>query len=144
MNVQLSQALSGVTGETGRAIIRAIVSGERNPQLLAAFREPNCKKSEEEIGKALTGTWRAEHLFVLKQSLALYDFYTQQLEACDEEIDRMYALIRPDWEAGELAPIPKKKQNTHSKTCTEPVEVMRRKTHRKSDSTPWHCPPGQV
>jgi hypothetical protein len=64
MNVQLSQALSDVMGETGQSIIRMIVKGERSPQLLAAFREPNCKKSEEEFGKALTGTWRKEHLFV--------------------------------------------------------------------------------
>src|SRR3989304_9926015 len=117
MNVQLSQAVSDVTGETGRAIIRAIVSGERNPQLLAAFRDPNCKKIDREIGKALTGTWRAEHLFVLKQSLELYDFYTQQVEVCDAEIDRMYALTRPDWEGAELKPLPKKKRNSHSKNA---------------------------
>jgi transposase len=65
----------------------------------------------------LTGTWREEHLFVLKQSLELYDFYTQQIEVCDEEIDRAYAMILPQWEAGELPPIPKKKQSTHSKNA---------------------------
>ncbi len=92
MNVQLSQALSDVTGETGLAIIRAIVAGERDPQKLAALRDRNCKKSAEEIGKALTGTWREEHLFILKQSLAMYDFYTKQVEECDAEIERMYTL----------------------------------------------------
>ena len=125
MNVQLSQALSDVMGETGQAIIRTIVKGERSPQLLAAFREPNCKKSEEEFGKALTGTWREEHLFVLKQSLELYDFYTQQIEVCDEEIDRMYALIRPDWETGELPPIPQKKLHTHSKNAPKSAREIR-------------------
>src|SRR3990170_2844042 len=117
MNVQLSQALSDVTGETGQAIIRAIVAGERDPQKLAALRDRNCKKSEEEIGKALTGTWRTEHLFIVKQSLEMYDFYTQQVEVCDAEIDRMYALTRPDWEGGELKPLPKKKRNSHSKNA---------------------------
>jgi transposase len=128
MNVQLSQALSDVMGETGQSIIRAIVSGVREPQVLAGFRDPGCKKSEEEIGRALTGTWREEHLFVLKQSLELYDFYTQQLEVCDAEIDRVYAMIRPDWETGELPPIPKKKQNTHTAR-------MHRKARGKYDST---------
>ena len=79
MNVQLSQAVTDVTGVTGQAIIRAILSGVRNPKMLASLREPGCKKSEEEIGRALTGTWREEHLFVLKQAVALYDFYTQQI-----------------------------------------------------------------
>jgi len=68
MNIQLSQAVSDVTGVTGQAIMRAILAGVRDPQELAALREPGCKKSEEEIGKALTGTWREEHLFVLKQA----------------------------------------------------------------------------
>src|SRR3970040_912234 len=57
MNVQLSQALSDITGDTGLAIIRAIVAGEREPHTLAAYRDRNCKKSAEEIGRALTGTW---------------------------------------------------------------------------------------
>ena len=58
MNIQLSQAVSDVTGVTGQAIIRAILSGVRDAKLLASLREPGCKKSEEEIGKALTGTLR--------------------------------------------------------------------------------------
>jgi transposase len=130
MNVQLSQALSDVMGETGQAIIRAIVQGERSPRLLAAFRDPGCKKSEEEIGQALTGTWREEHLFVLKQSLELYDFYTVQIEGCDEEIDRMYALIRPDWQSGELPPVPMKKQKTHSKNAPKSAHEIRRHLKR--------------
>jgi transposase len=130
MNVQLSQALSDVMGETGQAIIRAIVAGERSPQELAAFRDAGCKKSEEEIGKALTGTWREEHLFVLKQSLELYDFYTRQIEICDEEIDRAYAMIRPEWETGELPPIPKKKRSTHSKNAPKNAKEIRQHLKR--------------
>jgi transposase len=130
MNAQLSQALSDVMGETGRAIIRAIVAGVRSPKLLSTLRDPGCKHSEEEIEKALTGTWREEHLFVLKQSLELYDFYTRQVEACDAEIDRMYGLIRPDWEAGELPPIPKKKQSSHSKNAPKNVWEIRQHLKR--------------
>src|SRR3972149_2633961 len=68
MNVQLSQALSDVTGETGQAIIRAIVAGERDALKLAALRDRNCKKSEEEIGKALTGTWRGGKPFLVQKT----------------------------------------------------------------------------
>ncbi len=130
MNVQLSQALSDITGETGQAIIRAIVAGERDPQKLAAYRDRNCKKSAEEIGRALTGTWRAEHLFTLKQSLELYDFYTRQVEVCDAEIDRMYALTRPDWEAGELKPLSVGKRNSHSKNAPKDQETIRQHLKR--------------
>ncbi len=35
MNLQLNKVISDITGVTGMAIIRAIVAGERNPQVLA-------------------------------------------------------------------------------------------------------------
>jgi len=132
MNVQLSQALSDVTGETGQAIIRTIVAGERDALKLAAFRDRNCKKSAEEIGKALTGTWREEHLFIVKQSLELYDFYTKQVEDCDAEIDRIYAMTRVDWEGGALKPLPQKKRNSHSKNAPQNREEIRKHLKRIS------------
>lgn len=130
MNIQLSQALSDMMGVSGQAMIRTIVKGVRDPQVLAGFRDPGCKKSEEEIEKALTGTWREEHLFVLKQSLALYDFYTEQIEACDQEVDRLYGTIRPDWEARELPPLPDKKRNAHSKNKPKNSREIRQHLQR--------------
>jgi transposase len=101
MNLQMSQVLTDITGETGLCMIRAIVEGERDPYKLAAMRNYRCKKDEKEIAQALTGTWREEHLFVLKQSLALYDFYTKEIAECDAQIEKSYSLIRPDWNRGE-------------------------------------------
>jgi len=132
MNVQLSQAVTDITGVTGQTIIWAILAGERDPQKLAALREPGCKNSEEEIGKALTGTWREEHLFVLKQSMEMYVFYTQQIQACDDEIERVYSLIRPDWDAGELKPPSKRKRNSHSKNRPQNPESIRKHLKRIS------------
>ena len=107
MNLQLSQVLTDITGETGFHIIRAIVSGERDPHKLAAMRNRHCKKGEDEIAKALTGTWREEHLFILSQSLELYDFYTEKISAVDTQIEQNYAAIRPNWSdpepAGQIA-----------------------------------------
>ena len=130
MNVQLSQAVTDITGITGQTIIRAILAGERDPEKLAALREPGCKKSEEEIGRALTGTWREEHLFVLKQSMEMYDFYTQQIQACDDEIERAYSLTRPDLDAGELKPLSINKRNSHSKNRPQNAENIRKHLQR--------------
>lgn len=99
MNVQLSQILSDTTGETGMAILRAIVAGERDSVQLAQLRDPQCKSSEETFAKALTGTWKDEHVFVLKQSLELYDFYTGQVTACDTAIQQQFATMKPRWES---------------------------------------------
>jgi transposase len=93
MNVQLVQVVSDITGVTGMAIIRAIVRGERDPQLLAQMRDPKCAHSEAEIVAALTGNYRREHLFVLQQSLAQYDFYDHQIRDCDAELEAMYDAL---------------------------------------------------
>lgn len=112
MNVQLALVVSDITGETGQAILRALAAGERDPQQLAQFRQPNCKHSEAEIAKALTGNYRPEHVFALKQALALYDAYTAQLRECDAEIERQFQAIKPRTEDD---PPPSNKPNTHSK-----------------------------
>ena len=132
MNVQLSQALSDVTGESGLTIIRAIAEGEREPHTLAAYRDRNCKNSEEEIAKALTGTWREEYLFIVKQSLAMYDFYTQQVEECDAEIERIYALTRPEWGGETVKPLPQKKRSSHSKNAPQKQAEIRQHLKRIS------------
>ena len=119
MNVQLTQVLSDITGVTGLAIIRAIVAGERDPVVLAQLRHPRCQSSQDEIAKALTGHYRAEHLFALQQALALYDFYTAQLAACDATLAGQYAAIRPVWDEADPPPPlgPDRKTNSHSKNA---------------------------
>jgi transposase len=95
MNVQLSQVLTDITGVTGLAMMRAIVAGERDPVHLTRFRDPRCAHSTEDIAKALTGHYQAEHVFTLQQALALYDFYTVQIGECDAEIARHFEAIQP-------------------------------------------------
>ncbi len=95
MNIQLTQVLADITGVTGLAIIRAIVAGERDPLTLAQLRNAACKSSDEQIAKALTGTWREEHLFVLKQALALFDYYTSQVAECDKQLEQQFAAMKP-------------------------------------------------
>lgn len=50
MNVCVHHAVSDITGVTGMAIIRAIVDGERDPKVLAGFRDRRCRKTEEHLG----------------------------------------------------------------------------------------------
>ncbi len=63
MNLQLHHVVADITGATGMRIIRAIIGGERNPSVLASMRDKRCHSSVETIEKALTGHYRAEHLF---------------------------------------------------------------------------------
>lgn len=109
MNVKLTQVVSDITGVTGLSIIRAIVGGERDPQYLASFRQSGCKKSEAQIAKALQGNYKPEHVFVLKQSLAQYDFYLRQIQECDAEMEAMYAVLPPSDPANRAPSAPKPK-----------------------------------
>jgi transposase len=67
MNVQLANVLSNVVGETGQKILRAIVGGERDGQVLGSMKNVRIRASVDEIAKSLQGNWRAEHLFALKR-----------------------------------------------------------------------------
>lgn len=98
MNLQLNHVVSDITGATGMNIIRAIVSGERSPPVLAKHRDYRCKKDEKEIAKALDGNYRQEHLMALKHALAAYDFFHQQALECEEAIEQ----ILKKWEESRL------------------------------------------
>jgi transposase len=87
MNLQLHHVVADIAGATGLRIIRAILSGEHDPKVLARLRDYRCHSSTKTIEKALTGNYRAEHLFALEQALALYDAYHEKVLACDIRIE---------------------------------------------------------
>jgi len=96
MNVRVHRAVSDIDGVTGMAILRAIAEGERDPRKLAQLRDPRCRKSEEEIAEQLTGHWREDHLFSLRQSLQMYDSIQQRIADYDQEILRKLASMKSD------------------------------------------------
>lgn len=89
MNVQLHHVISDLTGVTGLAILNAILLGERDPQKLAALKDHRIKASRDVIAKSLRGDWRAEHLFTLKQTHALWQQHQQLIAECDAQIEAM-------------------------------------------------------
>lgn len=89
MNLQIQHVISDITGQTGLAIIDAILAGERDPIELAKLRDYRIKADVATIEKSLVGNWRPEHLFTLKQSRQLYQTYQQQIAECDREIDKL-------------------------------------------------------
>ena len=108
MNVYLHLVVADMAGATGMRILRALAQGQRDPQTLAALRDPNCKKTAAEIAQALEGTWDAAHLFELKQLLKAWDFYQSQLHQCDREYDKAAGKM-PDQGQGRPLPEPQKR-----------------------------------
>jgi transposase len=86
MNLQLHNVVTDITGVTGMRIIKAILGGERNPNILAAMRDQRCKNSEATIARSLKGSYRPEHLFSLRQAVELYEFHQAKIADCDRQI----------------------------------------------------------
>ena len=93
MNVQLANTISDLSGVAGQASLRAIVAGTRDPHALAKHRDPRIAASEEEIAHTLQGHWREDVLCELRQTLEAYDFYQQQMAACDRELAKDTAAV---------------------------------------------------
>lgn len=107
MNLQLHHVLSDLRGESGLAILGAILQGERDPVKLAALAHRRVRSSREQIARALVGDYRAEHLFVLRTAYELYHSYEAKIAACDEALATELARL-PDRVPPQARPLPAK------------------------------------
>lgn len=87
LNFRLDVVVNDICGLTGLAIIADICKGNLDPQKLSEHRHSNCRKSKEEIAKALKGNNRADFLFGLKQEYESYLFFQKKIDACDGQIN---------------------------------------------------------
>ncbi len=118
MNIQLNLVLTDITGVSGLAMLRAIIAGERDAERLAEFRQPGCKYSFAEIVKALTGTWDDTQIFILKQSVELFDYYTTRIIDCDRHLERQYQAMDSRWQKDAPPPdLPPAKGDSKSKNA---------------------------
>jgi len=107
LNIRLDVVVKDIVGLTGLQIIRAICKGENDPKKLAALRHYNCRKSEDEIAKALTNNGREDFLFALQEELDTFDHLQEKIARCDQVIaQKLDKIINDD---------PDKKQHTIDK-----------------------------
>jgi transposase len=137
MNIQLSNAISDISGVTGQAIIRAIVKGERDPWKLAGLRDRSIQASEEELAHSLEGHWREDTLFELDRVLDCYDFYQKQIAECDRQLQQYMTALperkleQPvDPQAEEAWKKSKKKKRQSGKRKNQPSFEMRSELER--------------
>jgi transposase len=113
------------------AIIRAIVAGEHDPQVLAAKKHHRVKRSEAEIAPALHGDYRKEHLFVLQQELQLYDVYQSQIAECDLRIEDCLSQFNDKIDISQ-SPLTPPKHIRHKPQGNEPNFDLRTHLYRMS------------
>jgi transposase len=95
MNLHLHHVISDITGVSGMQILRAILAGERDVKVLASLRDRRIRASEETVMKALTGNYRHEHLFALRQAMSLYDLHSTLINDCEKAITAQAAVVAP-------------------------------------------------
>jgi len=115
MNLLLDNVVSDIDGVTGMKIMRAILVGERDPLVLAKYRDGRCKKDEKTIAASLEGHYREEHLFSLKQSIELYDVYQTKIIDCDKAIQAQLDKMDTKGDKKDLPPSKKSKSKNTPK-----------------------------
>lgn len=97
MNMRLEVVVRDIVGLTGSSIIEAFLNGEHKGENLAKLRHYNCRKSEEEIAKALQFNGRKDYLFALQQEWTSYKHLQNQINETDARIDELLkGLIEKD------------------------------------------------
>ena len=97
LNLRLDVVVKDVCGQTGLKIIKAICSEETDSEKLSDFRHYNCRKSKDEISRALKTNGRKDYLFALNQELEMYEMLESKITQCDEEIGKfLHEIIDND------------------------------------------------
>ena len=122
MNVQLPQVITDITGTTGLAILHDIVDGRTDPKQLVLHRDPRCHASPEQFVAALTGNYRPEHVFALRQNLALFEHYQGMLAECDAAVERHLRTLTAQTEPPST-PLPPRRTKAKPRTKEPQFDV---------------------
>jgi transposase len=90
--IKLSSVASDITGVSGRAMLGALIAGQRDPAQLADLAKRRLRSKIPELTEALTGRFGAHHAFLAQLHLDLIDQHTR---AIDELTTRIEVVIEP-------------------------------------------------
>jgi transposase len=90
--IKLSSVASDISGVSGRAMLEALIAGQRDPGELAELAKRRLRSKIPELTEALTGRFGEHHAFLARVHLDLIDQHTH---AIDELTDRIEVVIEP-------------------------------------------------
>lgn len=113
MNIKTRQVIADIHGKTGSAVIRSILSGEREAKKFLAFKDVRIRSSDEDFVKALEGNWKEEQLYCMKIAQETYEFLKSQLHGMDKKIEQVLAKMQTSQKRDleEIDPIGHKPKN---------------------------------
>jgi transposase len=94
MNIRLKEVISQLHGVSGIKVIKAILNGERDKEVLLKLCDIRIIKNKKtDVLKALNGKYTKEGLFALQQAFDAYNFYQNQIAQCDQEIEKIIHMM---------------------------------------------------
>jgi transposase len=92
--IKLSVAVANILGVSGRAMLEALIAGERDPQVLADLAKGPMRRKTNALIEALTGHFTAHHAFLARAMLDRIDACTTMEKRLDARIDAQIAPFR--------------------------------------------------
>jgi transposase len=128
-NIKLASVASDITGQSGRAMLQAMLEGEQDPQKLADLARGRMKEKREQLAQALQGTLGDHHRFLLQSQLRQLDFFDQQVRELDQEIAHRLGVpsgpADPD-PPDPSSPLPATEERSESPVPSDSAESMGR------------------
>jgi len=92
--IKLSAVASDIMGVSGRAMLEALISGERDPQTLAEMAKRKLRSKIPELTEAMTGRFREHHAFLVRLHLDQYDQLTTMIDQLSGRVEEAMAPFR--------------------------------------------------
>ncbi len=89
--IKLSVVVSDIFGVSGRAMLAALATGERDPKVLAQLARASMRRKIPRLEEAFTGYFTDHHAFLLSTMLARVDAVTADIARVDAKIEELIA-----------------------------------------------------
>ncbi len=93
--IKLSAVVSDLMGVSGRAMLQALIDGQRDPQVLADLAKRRTRSKIPELSQALTGRFREHHAFLTRLYLDQYDQLSGAINQLTARIKEAMTPFRP-------------------------------------------------
>lgn len=140
MNIKFHTLISDIVGKTGKAVVEAIIGGERNAENFLPLVGGGIKADHETIKKSLEGNWREEHLFTLKESYEFYKMYQHRIGEFDKEIEKQLQRYEAKCNEGVI----EVKENNTDESPTDNTKPAKEKKKKKKKKKDKNHPPFDV
>jgi transposase len=87
--IKLDSVAADVLGVSGRAMLRALIAGERDPQVLAELAKGRLRAKLPQLRQALRGRFGAHHAFLIRLALEHLEQLERSIAELDTQVDRL-------------------------------------------------------